>query len=489
MKFRHFLYLAAVGLLLSCKGEEKPEAAAIAFAQNPMFVSCESGVQDCGLICNASWEASSKDAWVTVLTPEGKAGEALKIRVSSNTGDADRTASLKVMAGSSGKVLQIVQYGNVASGFVSETKVSLDTYGTLTYITVTCDGGWSFEAPEATWLKPEKKNAAVLNITADINFTGAERTGTFKILSDDGSKEAEITVIQQFSNEKFLASTPYGRELVYAMGSYVQSVTKDSYTEVTDGVHSFEMTATWQDSFGGDTAPLVRNMYLFEVDMTKATIVATMTDDKDENIHSVQRMTAQAAALQTSRPEITVYGAVNGDFFYNDNGVNTLQGVLHRRGTVLKDSFHNGVCTVFAVLKDGTARCLSQAEYASLKGQIREAIGGRQVLISDNNKVNFTDTAQHPRTAVGVSSDGKTAWLLIVDGRDELYKTGSFSVSYDPLARILKAAGAYDAINLDGGGSSTYIVRNSAGTLQMRNAPGNSNLVERAVIDGLAIIR
>ena len=78
--------------------------------------------------------------------------------------------------------------------------------------------------------------------------------------------------------------------------------------------------------------------------------------------------------------------------------------------------------------------------------------------------------------------------MLIVDGRDELYSTGSFSVSYEPLARILKGAGAYDAINLDGGGSSTFIVRESDNVFSMHNKPGNAGRLERQVLDGLAVV-
>ena len=490
---KKLLFLAAsLVLLLSCNKGGGGEEAAIAFSQNPMFVTSESAVHDCGLICNASWTASTKDAWVTVLTESGNSGDPLKIRVSSNTGETDRNASIKVVAGKTGKVLQLVQYANAASGFVSETKVNLDTYGKATYISVNTEDGWNYTTPEdADWLKLEKRSATALGISADVNFTGDPRSATFKVRSDDGTKEAEITVTQQFSNEKFKASTVYGRKLVYAMGEYIKTVSKDSFTELTPGVTSFEMSATLQDEFGGDTGPKQRNMFLFEVDMTQATIVATLKADNDANIHTTQKMTEQLKALQQSRTGITVWGGTNGDFFYTtgDGSTCNLQGVLYRRGVCLNDSFNDAVCTVFAVFKDGTAHVMSQAEYATVKQDIREAVGGRQVLLTDGNKAGFSDPAQHPRTAVGASRDGKTVWMLVVDGRDEQYGTGSFSVSYDVLARILKAAGAYDAINLDGGGSSTYVTRSSGGTLTRRNQPANSNRVERTVLDGLAIVK
>ena len=134
---RLFIILAAFGILLSCNGGGgSGEPAAIAFAQNPLIVDAAPAVHDCGLICNASWTASSKDGWVTVLTPDGKSDDALKIRVSANTGEADRNATLTVKAGSAAKVLQLVQTAENGSGLVSDSKVSVDTYGTATYISI-----------------------------------------------------------------------------------------------------------------------------------------------------------------------------------------------------------------------------------------------------------------------------------------------------------------------------------------------------------------
>ncbi|MBO4670917.1 MAG: phosphodiester glycosidase family protein [Bacteroidales bacterium] len=487
---RFIILFAALGLLLSCGGGGGDQAA-IAFAQNPLMVECDAGVVDCGLICNAAWTASTKDTWVTVLTPDGAAGDALKVRLGANTADGDRNASITVKAGSAGKVLQLVQLGSAASGFVSETSVSIDTYGTGTYISINTDGEWTYTASTASWLVLERKGPAALGISADINYTGKSRSSSFTVSSADGRREAEVTVTQQFSNEKFLASTEYGRRLVYAMGTYISSVSADSYRQLVDGVQSFEMSCKLKDSFGGDTGAKNRNIFLFEVDMTKATIVATLPDDDDTKINSHQLMSAQLPALQKNRPGLTVWGGTNGDFFAVVDevaGTYKLQGILYRNGKCLKDDFAQTVNTVFAVFKDGTARCMDQTAYNKVIPNIQEAIGGRQHLIKDGATVGFTDGTQHPRTAVGTSADGKTVWLLVVDGRDELYATGSFSVSYEVLARILKAAGATDAINLDGGGSSTYLVREQDGTFTRRNKPSNAGRLERKVLDGLAIV-
>lgn len=59
-------------------------------------------------------------------------------------------------------------------------------------------------------------------------------------------------------------------------------------------------------------------------------------------------------------------------------------------------------------------------------------------------------TARHPRTAVGLTADGKMI-LVTVDGRQSI----SRGISLPDLSALMKRLGAVNAINLDGGGSTT----------------------------------
>ena len=58
---------------------------------------------------------------------------------------------------------------------------------------------------------------------------------------------------------------------------------------------------------------------------------------------------------------------------------------------------------------------------------------------------------QHPRSAVAVKKDG-TTWFVTVDGRAPGHANG---MSIPDLAHLLRILGGYDALNLDGGGSTT----------------------------------
>lgn len=84
---------------------------------------------------------------------------------------------------------------------------------------------------------------------------------------------------------------------------------------------------------------------------------------------------------------------------------------------------------------------------------------------------------RHPRTAVGISKDGSTVILAVVDGRT----TKSIGVTLPELAKLMLKFGAYYALNLDGGGSSTMAIKG-----KVVNSPSDK-AGERPVSDALVI--
>lgn len=108
---------------------------------------------------------------------------------------------------------------------------------------------------------------------------------------------------------------------------------------------------------------------------------------------------------------------------------------------------------------------------------IKEALGGSgHFIIQDGEVVISGNPDIHPRTFMGISQDRKTVYSVVVDGR----WTGSAGVSLDDEGRILKWLGAWDGINLDGGGSSGMVVNG-----EYKNHPSDGN--ERAVGNGMLI--
>ncbi|MEU7318229.1 phosphodiester glycosidase family protein [Streptomyces sp. NPDC007083] len=115
----------------------------------------------------------------------------------------------------------------------------------------------------------------------------------------------------------------------------------------------------------------------------------------------------------------------------------------------------------------------------------RTAVGGRGVLVEDGIPQNWDGRPNNtaaPRTAVGFSKDGGTMHVLTVDGR----QAASGGVTLTELARMMKKLGAYNALNLDGGGSSTLLARKPGDTaLRLENAPSDGE--QREVADALAL--
>jgi hypothetical protein len=91
----------------------------------------------------------------------------------------------------------------------------------------------------------------------------------------------------------------------------------------------------------------------------------------------------------------------------------------------------------------------------------REIIGGGPRLLANGQYVggegflpSFSDR-RHPRTAIGRLADGRIV-LVVVGGRQPYHSLG---MTLSELAVFLRQLGVIDALNLDGGGSSTLVVR------------------------------
>jgi len=96
------------------------------------------------------------------------------------------------------------------------------------------------------------------------------------------------------------------------------------------------------------------------------------------------------------------------------------------------------------------------------------AVGGFAVVLRDGVPTGSGDTNLHPRTAAGVSKDGRWLFWVVIDGRQVGHSGG---VNTAELAAFFKTLGAWDAINLDGGGTSTLVVAGPEGTPRILNSP------------------
>lgn len=85
---------------------------------------------------------------------------------------------------------------------------------------------------------------------------------------------------------------------------------------------------------------------------------------------------------------------------------------------------------------------------------IQTAVGGAGRILVNGEKANDGTiiTGRQPRTALGISQDGNKLILMVVDGRGT-----SIGATHDEMVTLMKEYGAYNAMHLDGGGSSTMV--------------------------------
>lgn len=113
----------------------------------------------------------------------------------------------------------------------------------------------------------------------------------------------------------------------------------------------------------------------------------------------------------------------------------------------------------------------------------RQVIAGNTKLLEDGKKTYPESRQAHPRTVAGIDRSGERLTLLVVDGRH----AGSVGMTYTQLAEEMLRLGCDSALNLDGGGSTTLVMRQPpGGELRILNRPSDGR--ERAVANVLGVL-
>ena len=125
----------------------------------------------------------------------------------------------------------------------------------------------------------------------------------------------------------------------------------------------------------------------------------------------------------------------------------------------------------------GTVLSLSFKTTPDLGG-VETAVGGGPVLIRDSKVEQFTGyQPRHPRTAIGWND--MSFFLLVVDGRQDGLSIG---MTFPELAEFMLKLGCSEAMNLDGGGSSTFWLGG-----KIMNSPSDRR--ERRIANGLILLQ
>lgn len=114
---------------------------------------------------------------------------------------------------------------------------------------------------------------------------------------------------------------------------------------------------------------------------------------------------------------------------------------------------------------------------------VKIAIGGQGPLVLDGEPKDVPPAGVHPRTAIGTKADGSII-LFEIDGRAPGFSEGVQNIE---MAQMLRDLGVVNAMNLDGGGSSTFVARlPGESAIQMLNR--GSDGFERSTGNSLLLV-
>ena len=215
--------------------------------------------------------------------------------------------------------------------------------------------------------------------------------------------------------------------------------------------------------------------------------------DKDEDGNYIWQLTpvleqAQAAQEKFGSPElrdpVTGKMVANPDYIENYNVIVSTNtdgfkmtgeeagrpgGLVVMNGEEIFPVDEDGF---FGITKDGKPVIGDEEDYNNIyKGQLAEGIGTfGTILIKDGKIVEDLGTTDfHSRTVVGITGSGKLV-MMVLDGRQD----SSVGGAYAHLAQIMLEAGCVDAVNLDGGGSTTFVSREpDSDELAVINSPSD----------------
>ncbi len=234
--------------------------------------------------------------------------------------------------------------------------------------------------------------------------------------------------------------------------------------------------------------------YVATADITREDVsVYANYKDNQCSTFGMAKLTEQMAAAEANHtdpnsesyiPYYKAVAGVNADFYNMTTGQPS--GAFVMEGTITNNANNR---PFFAILDDGTPIIgANNTDWNAISGRVKEAVGGSVVLVKNGQDItagaggNY-NIERHSRTCVGYTADNKVV-MMVLDGRQEPFSCGG---SMHELAQIMLEAGCVAAINLDGGGSTTFAARQEgANEVSIVNRPSDGS--ERAISSSLLIV-
>ena len=240
--------------------------------------------------------------------------------------------------------------------------------------------------------------------------------------------------------------------------------------------------------------PRLMVLHFVTVDLTTPGLRFLVTPPDFPQSDLPLRARTTSAFLQESGADM----AINGDFYYPWKSNTALNYYPHSgdRVTVQGYASSNGIPYGNNVKRWSLpALCFSADGKASIrvmkpgKKPPYNAVGGSLFLLQNGQVTEASGEDSVPLPCTGVALDRSRTHLIIAvaDGRQSGYSEG---VTTRELALLLRERGGYTAINLDGGGSSTLVVKDKTNQPRVLNSTINHSYLvgsERVVANHLAL--
>ncbi len=216
------------------------------------------------------------------------------------------------------------------------------------------------------------------------------------------------------------------------------------------------------------TVPRRLVAHIVTVDLTCKNIEVFVTppEKKDKQTPLRARTTSQFAQ------EFGMQVAINGDGFTPWFSKNIFQYYPHAGDPVVPNGYAVSRSKGYGENR-GITLYISSRNVATFGPNYRNAynaISGQSWLVKDKQPIeDLNDTRTAPRTAIGLDGPGTRIIMIVVDGRQPFYSDG---VTVQEMAELMIYYGGDNAINLDGGGSSTLVIQDpKTGKYQVMNSP------------------
>ena len=214
------------------------------------------------------------------------------------------------------------------------------------------------------------------------------------------------------------------------------------------------------------SSPRLMRLWVMRVDLSKNYKFATAKKAKEYGqkvpthphlvIHTKRQKTVDFMT-EAQKKGVNMIAAVNapgwGPWDKTPSIYATNLGLLISDGVVVSPKRPNNRPS-FLFYKDGQVELREVKENEDLS-QVAQAVTCFHLVLKDGGVINVGGNYLAPRTGIGLSADKRFMYLMVIDGRQKDFSMGC---TVSEVGAILKYLGAENGVNMDGGGSSSFVI-------------------------------